>query len=166
MWHPWGRKWQHASVFLLEESHGQRSQTGYSAWSGRESDMTKSTLASMAHGMGGSWTPRMMTFKPGKFQILCPSPTPTYTSLCTHSLFLFLSPELFLPHRKSPGRPQLYNSCVLCSARPENLTRWSPNQVPHSNVWCTYLGTWYANTLTFFLCLRPWHALEMFLFSS
>ena len=29
MGHPWGRKWQHASVLLLEESHGQRSQTGY-----------------------------------------------------------------------------------------------------------------------------------------
>ena len=113
MQHPWGRKWQHASVFLLEESHGQRSQTGCSAWSGRESDITEPTLAGMAHGMGGSWTPRMMKFKPGKFQILCPSPTPTYTSLCTHSLFLFLSPELFLPHRKFPGHPQLYNFCFV-----------------------------------------------------
>ena len=29
---PWSRKWQPAPVFLLGESHGQRSLVGYSAW--------------------------------------------------------------------------------------------------------------------------------------
>ena len=29
---PWRRAWQHTSVFLPGESHGQRSLTGYSPW--------------------------------------------------------------------------------------------------------------------------------------
>ena len=29
---PWRRKWQLISVFLLEESHGQRSLVGYNPW--------------------------------------------------------------------------------------------------------------------------------------
>ena len=38
---PWSRKWQLSPVFLLEESHGQRSLTGYSPWDRQESDMTE-----------------------------------------------------------------------------------------------------------------------------
>ena len=38
----WRRKWQPASVFLPEKSHGQRSLTGYSPWGHKESDMTES----------------------------------------------------------------------------------------------------------------------------
>ena len=37
----WRREWQPTPVFLPEESHGQRSQGGYSAWDCQESDMTK-----------------------------------------------------------------------------------------------------------------------------
>jgi len=33
---PWGKKWQHTSVFLSEKSHGQRSLVGYSRWDCRE----------------------------------------------------------------------------------------------------------------------------------
>ena len=33
---PWRRNWPHTPVFLLEESHGQRSLAGYSPW-GRKS---------------------------------------------------------------------------------------------------------------------------------
>ena len=38
---PWRRKRQHTPVFLLEESHGQRSLAGYSPWGQKESDMTE-----------------------------------------------------------------------------------------------------------------------------
>ena len=36
----WRRKWQPTPVFLPGESHGQRSQAGYSLWSHKESDST------------------------------------------------------------------------------------------------------------------------------
>ena len=39
----WRRKWQPTSVFLLGESHGQRSLVGYSPLSRKESDMTEGT---------------------------------------------------------------------------------------------------------------------------
>ena len=38
---PWRRKWQPPPVFLLGESHGQRSLVGYSPWGRKELDMTK-----------------------------------------------------------------------------------------------------------------------------
>ena len=38
---PWRRKWQPTPVFLLGESHGQRSLANYSPWGCKESDMTK-----------------------------------------------------------------------------------------------------------------------------
>ena len=36
---PWRRAWQLTPVFLLRESHGQRSLAGYSTWGGKELDM-------------------------------------------------------------------------------------------------------------------------------
>ena len=38
---PWRRKWQPTPVFLLGESHGQRSLVGYSLWDHKESDRTE-----------------------------------------------------------------------------------------------------------------------------
>ena len=38
---PWRREWQPTPVFLLGESHGQRSLAGYSPWGHKESDMTE-----------------------------------------------------------------------------------------------------------------------------
>ena len=38
---PWRRKWQPTPVFLLGESHGQRSLAGYSPRGRKESDMTE-----------------------------------------------------------------------------------------------------------------------------
>ena len=38
---PWRRAWQPTPVFLLGESHGQRSLAGYSSWGHKESDMTE-----------------------------------------------------------------------------------------------------------------------------
>ena len=38
---PWRRKWQPTPVFLPGESHGRRSQVGYSPWGCKESDMTE-----------------------------------------------------------------------------------------------------------------------------
>ena len=38
---PWRRAWQPTLVFLLGESHGQRSPVGYSPWSHKELDMTE-----------------------------------------------------------------------------------------------------------------------------
>ena len=38
---PWRRKWQPTPVFLPGESHGQRSQAGYSPWGHKESDTTE-----------------------------------------------------------------------------------------------------------------------------
>ena len=35
---PWRRAWQHTPVFLLGESHGQRSLVGYSPEGSKESD--------------------------------------------------------------------------------------------------------------------------------
>ena len=40
---PWKRIWQAPSVFLPGESHGQRSLTGYSLWSLKESNTTEVT---------------------------------------------------------------------------------------------------------------------------
>ena len=42
----WRRKWQLTPVFLPEESHGQRSLVGFSAWGRTESDTTELTLHS------------------------------------------------------------------------------------------------------------------------
>ena len=38
---PWRRKWQSTPVFLLGESHGQKSLAGCSPWGCKESDMTE-----------------------------------------------------------------------------------------------------------------------------
>ena len=38
---PWKRKWQPIPVFLLRESHGQRTLAGYSPWGRKESDTTE-----------------------------------------------------------------------------------------------------------------------------
>ena len=40
---PWRRKWQPTPVYLLGESHGQKSLVGYSPWSRKEPDMTEAT---------------------------------------------------------------------------------------------------------------------------
>ena len=40
---PWKRKWQPTPVFLLGESHAQRSLVGYGPWGHKESDMTEET---------------------------------------------------------------------------------------------------------------------------
>ena len=40
---PWRRAWQLTPVFLLRESHGQRSLAGYSTWGRKESDTTEAT---------------------------------------------------------------------------------------------------------------------------
>ena len=37
----WRRKWQPTPVFLLAESHGQKSLAGYGSWGREESDMTE-----------------------------------------------------------------------------------------------------------------------------
>ena len=38
---PWRRAWQATTVFLLGESHRQRSLEGYSLWGHKELDMTE-----------------------------------------------------------------------------------------------------------------------------
>ena len=43
----WRRAWQPTPVFLPGESHGQRSQEGYSPWGRKESDMTEASEACM-----------------------------------------------------------------------------------------------------------------------
>ena len=40
---PWKRKWQPTPVFLLGESHGQRSLVGYGPWGCKKSDTTEVT---------------------------------------------------------------------------------------------------------------------------
>ena len=40
---PWRRAWQPTPVFLLGESHGQRSLAGYSPWGHEELDMTEAS---------------------------------------------------------------------------------------------------------------------------
>ena len=40
---PWRRAWKPTPVFLLGESHGQRSLVAYSPWGRKESDMTEAT---------------------------------------------------------------------------------------------------------------------------
>ena len=41
---PWRRVWQPTPVFLLRESHGQRSLAGYSPWGRKKSDTTERLL--------------------------------------------------------------------------------------------------------------------------
>ena len=40
---PWRRSWQPTPAFLPGESHGWKSLENYSLWTGKESDMTKTT---------------------------------------------------------------------------------------------------------------------------
>ena len=40
---PWRKAWQPTPVFLLQESHGQRSLAGYSPWGCKETDTTEAT---------------------------------------------------------------------------------------------------------------------------
>ena len=52
-WFPWRGKWLPTPVFLLEESHGQRSLVGYSPWGCKESDMIEQlTLHFLSNGLG------------------------------------------------------------------------------------------------------------------
>ena len=44
----WKREWQPTPVFLLGESHGQRSLAGYSLWGCKESDMTEQLILSLS----------------------------------------------------------------------------------------------------------------------
>ena len=41
---PWRREWQPTPVFLLGESHGERSLAGYSSWGCKELDTTENTV--------------------------------------------------------------------------------------------------------------------------
>jgi len=50
---PWRRAWQPSPIFLLEESHGQRSLEGYIPWGCKESDMSEVTEQS--YNMPGLW---------------------------------------------------------------------------------------------------------------
>ena len=45
----WSRQWQPTSVFLPEESHGQRSLVGYSPWGHKESDLTEHRYSATAN---------------------------------------------------------------------------------------------------------------------
>ena len=45
----WRRAWQPTLVFLLGESHGQKSLVGYSPWVHKESDMTEATENTHTH---------------------------------------------------------------------------------------------------------------------
>ena len=46
---PWRRAWQPTPVFLPGESHGQKSQVGYSSWGHKELGMTE--VAWHTHGI-------------------------------------------------------------------------------------------------------------------
>ena len=48
---PWRRTWQPTLVFLPQESHGQGSLVGYSAWSPKEWDTTEQPTLSLWVGM-------------------------------------------------------------------------------------------------------------------
>ena len=48
---PWRRTWQPTLVFLPQESHGQGSLVGYSAWSHKEWDTTEQPTLSLWVGM-------------------------------------------------------------------------------------------------------------------
>ena len=45
---PWRRQWKPTPVFLPGESHGQRSQAGYSQWGGKELNMTEQLTLSLS----------------------------------------------------------------------------------------------------------------------
>ena len=45
---PWRREWLPTPVFLLQESHGQRSLAGYSPLGRKESDMTEQLTLSLS----------------------------------------------------------------------------------------------------------------------
>ena len=45
----WSRQWQPTSIFLPEESHGQRSLVGYSPWGHKESDLTEHRYSATAN---------------------------------------------------------------------------------------------------------------------
>ena len=44
---PWRREWQPTPLFLLGESHGQRSLAGYSPWGCKESDTTEQVCTTL-----------------------------------------------------------------------------------------------------------------------
>ena len=51
---PWRKKWLSTPVFLLGESHGQRSLVGYSPWGHKESDTTEQLTLSL-HVSSNKW---------------------------------------------------------------------------------------------------------------
>ena len=70
---PWRRKWQPTAVFLLKESHGQRSLAGYGPWGHMTEDVLHVNSYNMA-AMG--W----IIFSPKYVEILTPS-------ICEHAFF-------------------------------------------------------------------------------
>ena len=46
---PWGRAWQSTPIFLLGESHGQKSLVDYHPQGHKESDMTEATQHTCTH---------------------------------------------------------------------------------------------------------------------
>ena len=46
---PWRREWQPTPLFLPGESHGPRTQAGYSPWGLDESDTTEQLTLSLSH---------------------------------------------------------------------------------------------------------------------
>ena len=50
---PWRRKWQPAPVFLLRESHGQRSLAAYSPWGHKSRTRLSDETTTMCGGGGG-----------------------------------------------------------------------------------------------------------------
>ena len=60
---PWRKKWQPAPVFLPGESHGQRSQVGYSPWGRKMLDTTEAMEHSTLPSAGTVPVVLMMHFK-------------------------------------------------------------------------------------------------------
>ena len=103
---PWRRKWQPTPVFLLRESHGQRSLQGYSPWGRKELDRTKRLTLSLSLGsfrVGECWiaflflrflglqlkTIYLSKWLTLRLHVSTPSLSWAVQSLCLTTLFLF-----------------------------------------------------------------------------
>ena len=65
---PWRRAWQLIPVFLIGESHGQRSLVGYSPWGRKELDMTEeSSTTTTSQSFGNMSNIIVFCYKENRF---------------------------------------------------------------------------------------------------
>ena len=116
---PWRRAWQPTPVFLLEESHGQRSLAGYSPWGSKELDTTEFACThthTHPHTQGGRaerWKEAGSLMLLGR-QTVQPQKEAQDSSPCDDICPLYLSP---LSRGLHPCCTKYFNQYTTCAEK-------------------------------------------------